>query len=82
MDNATTRIADLPIQPIQPEKNTPKIPDDVQTNYAPINNHPNPFGVPNTQQPMTHPEISQNPNSQYTENMHVRPDPPGAQFLD
>ena len=82
MDNATTRIADLPLQPIQPEKNTPKIPDNVQTNYAPINNHPNPFGVPNTQQPMTHPEISQNPNNQYTENMHVRPDNPSAQFLD
>ncbi len=82
MDSTTTRIADLPVQPIQPEKNTPKIPDDVQTNYVPINNHPNPFGVPNGQQPMSHPEIAQNPNNQMMENMHVRPDPPGAQFLD
>jgi len=82
MEATTTRIADLPIQPIQPEKNTPKIPDGVQTNYVPINNHPNPYGVPNTQQPMSHPEIAQSPNNQYIENMHVRPDPPSTQFLD
>ena len=82
MDVTTTRIADLPIQPIQPEKNTPKIPDGIQTNYVPINNHPNPYGVPNSQQPMSHPEIAQSPNNHMIENMHVRPDPPNTQFLD
>ena len=82
METTTTRIVDLPIQPIQPENKTPKIPDGVQTNYVPINNHPNPYGVPNTQKPMEHPEISQTPNNQVIENMHVRPDHPGTQFLD
>ena len=82
MEATTTRIMDLPIQPIQPEKNTPKIPDGVPTNYAPINNHPNPYGVQNTQHTMDHPEMTQSPNNQHIENMHVRPDPPGAQYLD
>ena len=82
MESTTTRIADLPIQPIQPEKNTPKIPDGVQTNYVPINDHPNPYGMPNSQQPMNHPEISFQGTNSHVENMHVRPDPPSAQFLD
>jgi|UniRef100_A0A6C0IKJ4 hypothetical protein len=82
MESTTTRIMDLPIQPIQPEKNTPKIPDGVQTNYVAINNHPNPYGVPNTQHTMDHPEMAQSPNNNYVENMHVRPDPPGSQYLD
>ena len=85
MENATTRIADLPMDGGTPAYsamlpnsiNVSKQPNDsgLPTNYIPINVHPNPYG--NTTQ---NPPAMSNPVSQQQQQQFMPP-PPQSQYL-
>lgn len=80
METTTTRIADLPVNNGDTENKMME----QNTNYTPMNVHPNPYGPQNDSQTiMDRPQVTQqDPSLQQNDtNMISRPPPPQTQYL-
>lgn len=81
METTTTRIADLPANNNVGTENKMM---EQNTNYTPMNVHPNPYGAQNdSQNIMDRPQVTQQDHSfqQNDNNMISRPPPPQTQYL-